>query len=554
MDIARIACRAQVGLAAPPVEVEVFLGNGLPSFSIVGLAATEVKESKERVRAALANAGFEWPAGRITVNLAPADLPKDGGRFDLAIAVGILAASGQVARAGAARLAGQEFLGELGLAGELRPVRGALLAARAAAAAGRELVLPRANAPEMRLLPTLGVRAGADLLEVCAALDGKAALPLARELEWPAAPGGGVHAGLGAGTGAGIGTGMGIGAGAGACVDAGAGVGAGAGVTVPPSLADVCGQALAKRALRVAAAGSHSLLFVGPPGCGKSMLAQRLPSLLPSLAPAEALDVVAIASVAGAGAGAMAAWPVPRPFRAPHHTASAAAIIGGGPRARPGEITLAHLGVLFLDEFPEFDRRVLEALREPLESGVVSISRAGRQAEFPARFQLVAAMNPCPCGHYGDRVRACRCRPRDLARYRARLSGPLLDRIDLRVALEPVGEPEFAAHRLALDRGEAQREVGHDLARILAARERQHARQGRLNAALAGAALERCAQPTREALQTLALAREKLGLSLRGTHRALRVARTLADLEGSEVVSEAQVAEAIQLRRALGAE
>ncbi|MCC6172002.1 MAG: ATP-binding protein, partial [Gammaproteobacteria bacterium] len=224
------------------------------------------------------------------------------------------------------------------------------------------------------------------------------------------------------------------------------------------------------------------------------------------------------------------------------------------PRARPGEITLAHLGVLFLDELPEFDRRVLEALREPLESGVVSISRAGVQAEYPARFQLVAAMNPCPCGHLGDRARACRCRPRDLARYRARLSGPLLDRIDLRVALEPVGEPELAAHRLALARGEVQRELEHDAVRIRAARERQHARQGRLNAALAGAALERCAQPTREALQTLNLAREKLGLSLRGTHRALRVARTLADLEGSEAVSEAQIAEAIQLRRALGSE
>jgi magnesium chelatase family protein len=512
MDIARIACRAQVGLAAPPVEVEVHLGSGLPSFAIVGLPATEVKESKERVRAALANAGFEWPAGRITVNLAPADLPKDGGRFDLAIAVGILAASGQVAAAAPARLAGLEFLGELGLAGELRAVRGALLAARAAAAAGRELVLPRANAPEMRLLPSLGARAGADLLEVCRALDGGAGLPLAHEIEWPAAtPGDAASA---------------------------------------PSLADVCGQAFAKRALRVAAAGGHSLLMIGPPGCGKSMLAQRLPTLLPPLDEAEAIDVAAVSSVAGAPP----AWPVPRPFRAPHHTASAGAIIGGGARARPGEITLAHLGVLFLDEFPEFDRRVLEALREPLESGVVSISRAGLQAEYPARFQLVAAMNPCPCGHHGDRARACRCPPRELERYRARLSGPLLDRIDLRVALETVGEADLAAHRRALDGGEAQREAARDSAQVRAARARQQARQGCLNAALAGTALERCAQPTREALQTLALAREKLGLSLRGTHRALRVARTLADLAGDEAVGEAPVAEAIQLRRALGGE
>ncbi|MFO1455017.1 MAG: YifB family Mg chelatase-like AAA ATPase [Steroidobacteraceae bacterium] len=511
MDVARIACRAQVGLAAPPVQVEVHLGSGLPVFTIVGLAATEVKESKERVRAALANAGFEWPAGRITVNLAPADLPKDGGRFDLAIALGILAASGQVARQGAAALEGFEFLGELGLAGELRPVRGALLAAQAAAAAGRVLVVPRANAAEMRLLPSLAVRAANDLPELCAALDGANELPLAQELPWPAASR------------------------------------AVAGAAESSSLAEVCGQALAKRALRVAAAGGHSLLMVGPPGCGKSMLAQRLPALLPALEPAEAVDVAAVASVAGVAP----AWPVPRPFRAPHHTASAGAIIGGGPRARPGEITLAHLGVLFLDEFPEFDRRVLEALREPLESGVVSISRAGLQAEYPARFQLVAAMNPCPCGHHGSGARACRCAPRVVERYRARLSGPLLDRIDLRVALEPVGEADLAAHRHALDRGEAGRIAAEDLARVRAARSRQHERQGRLNAALGGTEVERRARATRAALQTLSLAREKLGLSLRGTHRALRVARTLADLDDVDAVGEAQVAEAIQLRRGL---
>lgn len=515
MDIARIACRAQVGLAAPPVEVEVHLGTGLPVFTIVGLAATEVKESKERVRAALANAGFEWPAGRITVNLAPADLPKDGGRFDLAIAVGIVAASGQLPRGGEARLAQFELLGELGLAGELRPVRGALLAARAAAERGRVLVVPRANAAEMRLLPALGVRAASSLPEVCEALGGRGELPLAHEL---------------------------------ACNGGQRDRSDFKSDLSSSSLAEVCGQALAKRALCVAAAGGHSLLMVGPPGCGKSMLAQRLPQLLPPLAEPEAIDVAAVASVVGAGS----CWPVVRPFRAPHHTASAAAIIGGGPRVRPGEITLAHLGVLFLDEFPEFDRRVLEALREPLESGVVSISRAGMQAEYPARFQLVAAMNPCPCGYSGDARRACRCAPRELARYRARLSGPLLDRIDLRVALESVGEAELAAHRAALDDGEAGRQAAVMLARVRAARARQHARQGRLNAVLGGVELERCARPTREALQTLALAREKLGLSLRGTHRALRVARTLADLEAAESVGEAQVAEAIQLRRGLG--
>jgi len=382
MSVARVACRAQVGLTAPLVEVEVHLGSGLPVFTIVGLAATEVKESKERVRAALANTGFEWPSGRITVNLAPADLPKDGGRFDLAIAIGILVASDQVGRGAEASLKRLEFLGELGLGGELRSVRGALLAARAAAAAGRALVLPAANAREMRLLPQLAAFAAGHLLEVCSHLAGKCELPAARSA-----------------------------AGTAGWSDAQAAVQAAAPQAArPPSLADVCGQSQAKRALLVAAAGGHSLLMIGPPGCGKSMLAQRLPSLLPPLTDAEAIDVAAVASVAGA-AGLAGAWPVPRPFRAPHHTASAGAIIGGGAQAQPGEITLAHLGVLFLDEFPEFDRRVLEALREPLESGLVSISRAGLQAEYPARFQLVAAMNPCPCGHLGDRARSCRCRP-----------------------------------------------------------------------------------------------------------------------------------------------
>jgi magnesium chelatase family protein len=532
VTVARVACRAQVGLAAPPVEVEVHLGNGLPGFTIVGLAATEVKESKERVRAALANAGFEWPSGRITVNLAPADLPKDGGRFDLAIAIGILVGSGQAGPGAEARLAGCEFLGELGLGGELRPVRGALVAARAAAAAGRALVLPAANAREMRLLPELAAFGAAHLLEAWAHLAGQGELPTARSLaDRPVA--------------------VGPDAGAPPADDpAAAPPAAVAALPSPLSLADVCGQSVAKRALQVAAAGGHSLLMIGPPGCGKSMLAQRLPTLLPALTDAEAIDVAAVASVAGA-AGLAGAWPVPRPFRAPHHTASAGAIIGGGAQARPGEITLAHLGVLFLDEFPEFDRRVLEALREPLESGVVSISRAGLQAEYPARFQLVAAMNPCPCGHLGDRRRACRCKPPALARYRARLSGPLLDRIDLRVALEAVGEPELDAHRAALVDGRAQAQATRDATRLHAARARQLARQGRLNADLAGPAIECHARPTPAAGALLAQARDKLGLSLRGMHRTQRVARTLADLDGAEQVGAPHVAEAIQLRRAL---
>ncbi len=517
MTVARVACRAQVGLTAPPVEVEVHLGNGLPGFTIVGLAATEVKESKERVRAALANAGFEWPAGRITVNLAPADLPKDGGRFDLAIAIGILVASGQAGPAAEAVLARCEFLGELGLGGEVRPVRGALVAAREAAAAGRSLMLPAANARVLRLLPDLAAFAATHLLEVWAHLAGKGLLPAARSV---------------AGT------------------PAGGATAAPAQDVRPLSLVDVCGQLQAKRALQVAAGGGHSLLMIGPPGCGKSMLAQRLPTLLPALTEAEAIDVAAVASVAGA-AGVAGAWPVPRPFRAPHHTASAGAIIGGGARARPGEITLAHLGVLFLDEFPEFDRRVLEALREPLESGVVSISRAGLQAEYPARFQLVAAMNPCPCGHLGDRTRPCRCKPPEVARYRARLSGPLLDRIDLRVALEAVGEADLDAHRAALASGAAQADATAGATRLQEARARQFARQGCLNADLAGPDIEHRAQLTRDASTILAQARDRLGLSLRGAHRTQRVARTLADLDGAAQVGVPHVAEAIQLRRAL---
>ena len=520
MSVARVACRAQVALQAPPVSVEVHLGSGLPSFSIVGLAGPEVKESKERVRAALVNSGFEMPAGRITVNLAPADLPKDGGRFDLAIALGILVAAGQLQPR--VELAGLEFLGELGLGGELRPVRGALPTAAAAAAAGRGLVLPAGNAAELRLLPGLRACAAADLLQVCRALEGREPLtivpdaPPAAALQGESVPGAPLAAG--------------------------------------PELADICGQAQGKRALLVAAAGGHSLLFVGPPGCGKTLLAQRLPALLPPLPAHEALEVAMIASVSHAAGSAAAPWPVPRPFRAPHHSASAGAIVGGGARARAGEVTLAHRGVLFLDELPEFDRRVLEALREPLESGQVAISRAGLQAEYPARFQLVAAMNPCPCGHLGDPTRACRCPPAQRERYRARLSGPLLDRVDLRVALQPVSEAELAEHRR---RGSGAANGSGLSAKVAAAQRRQHARQGCLNAALGPDALERHAGVTDEAWNLMSRARVQLGLSLRGLHRTVRVARSLADLEAGEgsegPVTALHAAEALQLRRAFTA-
>jgi magnesium chelatase family protein len=552
-SLARVACRAQLGLAAPPVLVEVHVGAGLPSLGVVGLPATEVKESRDRVRSALATSGFELPAGRITVNLAPADLPKDGGRFDLAIAVGILLASGQLRVAAAAKsvIADErvahspvrcEFLGELGLGGELRPVQGALVAARAALAAGNSMILPLANLQELRLLGDPELYVAPDLASVVRFLASGEGLPRAVDVIDDVA----VQARTPAAR-------------------------ASVSVSAPAlSLADVCGQHQAKRALVVAAAGGHSLLFVGPPGCGKSMLARRLPGLLPPPDSEEALEIATIASIASRSVPAavpdasnVRAAQARRPFRSPHHTASSGAVIGGGPRARPGEITLAHRGVLFLDELPEFRRDVLEALREPLEVGAVCISRAGLQAEYPARFLLVAAMNPCPCGYLGDRERACRCTPAQLANYRARISGPLLDRIDLRIALESVSEGELAALAPRIPVAPAgdvdvaaalPADEGEDASAartIAAARARQLARCGRLNAQLEAPDLARHARTTPAARTLLANAKRKLMMSMRAEHRVLRVARTLADMEGEETLEPRHVAEAIQLRRAL---
>ncbi|MGH8258403.1 MAG: YifB family Mg chelatase-like AAA ATPase, partial [Steroidobacteraceae bacterium] len=403
MDVATTLCRGQLGLHAPLVQVEVHLASGLPVFSIVGLPAAAVRESKQRVRAAIENCGFEFPAGRITVNLAPADLPKEGGRFDLPIALGILLASRQVTprdpeptrRAPPPR----EFYGELSLTGELKPVRGLLLAAAHAAQARHEILVPRANASEAQVVARADALLAADhLLEACAVMRGEQPAPFARSpARRPAGP--------------------------------------------IPDLTDIRGQYQAKRALVVAAAGSHSLLLSGPPGSGKTMLAQRLPGLLPPLDETEALRSAMIASASAGGFDPRSFGS--RPFRSPHHTASAHAIIGGGPQARPGEASLAHHGVLFLDELPEFDRRVLEGLREPLESGVVAISRTRMQAQYPAAFQLVAAMNPCPCGYLGDSVTECRCTPAQIERYRARVSGPLLDRIDLHVEVPRVPASEL---------------------------------------------------------------------------------------------------------------
>ena len=505
MSLAVVHSRSLVGLDAPEVRVEVHLANGLPSFTLVGLADTEVKESRERVRAALAHAGLGFPHNkRITVNLAPADLPKESGRFDLPIALGILAAAGQV---DAKRLAGAEFAGELSLAGELRPVRGAVALALAhrRAGAGRALVLPAASAAQAALVEGVDVRAAAHLLDVVRALQpGDAATPLpqavapAREAPSPG-----------------------------------------------PDLRDVRGQTAAKRALEIAAAGGHSLLMVGPPGSGKSMLAMRLPGLLPPMDDDEALASAALQGLGAEGFDARR-WRR-RPLRAPHHSASAVALVGGGSPPRPGEISLAHGGVLFLDELVEFGRASLEALREPLEAGRITVSRAARQASFPARFQLVAAMNPCPCGWLGALAagaRACRCTPEAVARYQGRLSGPLLDRIDLQVEVGAVAPAEL----LALPQGEASAVVA---ARVAAARERALARQGRINALLDAADLDLHCALDDAAQRFVQQAAQRLGWSGRSLHRVLKVARSIADLAGSDRLGVAHLGEAMQYRRGL---
>lgn len=502
MTLAVFASRALAGLDTPVVRVEVHVAGGLPVFTVVGLPDTEVRESRERVRAAIVNSGFEFPHGRVTVNLSPGDLRKASARFDLPIALGVLQASQQLSLGGAyadgAALAGLVLAGELSLTGALVPVAQSLALALGVARTdpGATLVLPAGSAAQAAWVPGLRVHGARSLGEVAAWLAGHATLPDACAAAQPAAP-------------------------------------------AWPCLSDVRGQGQGRRVLEIAAAGGHSLLMMGPPGSGKSMLAQRLPGLLPPLRRAAALECAAIADLAG----------VARPFgsvpwRAPHHCASPAALVGGGGRPRPGEVTLAHHGVLFLDELPEFARAALEALREPLETGEVAITRALHRAVFPARFQLVAAMNPCPCGWRGHPQRACRCTPDQVARYAGRVSGPLLDRIDLHLHV-----PAVAPARLKDPPGETSVQVR---ARVRRCRCRQRLRQGCANAALQGAALTQACALDGDAQVWLARALEQAGMSARGAHRLLRVARTLADLEGAGPVRVPHLAEALQYRQGPG--
>ncbi|MGA9028558.1 MAG: YifB family Mg chelatase-like AAA ATPase [Steroidobacteraceae bacterium] len=484
--------RAPEGLGAPLVRVEVHIGPGLPAFIIVGLPETVVRESKERVRSALLTAGFTVPVGRITVNLSPADLPKEGGRFDLPIAIGVLAASAQLS---ARALQGREFYGELSLSGELRETRKLLPALIAGAAAGHELILPAANGLEAGLVGGPRLKLANDLRQVWRALErgtGLSGAPPTAALE-PAAT---------------------------------------------PDLAEVRGQYGAKRALEIAAAGEHGLLMIGPPGTGKTLLAQRMPGLMPPLGRCEALEVASLESAAGrrpSNAGL-------RPFRNPQHTASVASLIGGS-GFRPGELSLAHLGVLFMDELPEFARNALEALREPMESGTVVVSRVKRTCEFPARFQLVAAMNPCPCGYHGDVRGRCRCTAEQVARYRTRISGPLIDRIDIHVELAAVPAEQLLAEAIVPVESSAVVAL-----RVAAAREAQLQRQGKLNGRLTPNEAARLCRIDPASRRLLATAIARLGLSARAYHRVLKLARTCADLAGESNIGPAQVAEAVGLR------
>ncbi|AEJ00807.1 Mg chelatase, subunit ChlI [Nitrosomonas sp. Is79A3] len=499
MSLAVLYSRALSGIQAPLVTVETHIANGLPSFTIVGLPDTEVKESKDRVRSALQNAQFKIPAQRITINLAPADLPKESGRFDLPIALGILAATGQIPND---KLDQYEWAGELALTGELRPIHGALAMTYNASQSGRSFVLPQQNAAEAALVKKATIYAAKSLLQICAHLSGREPLqiyknPFEDNTE--------------------------------------------SGDSAYPDFDEVKGQTHAKRALEIAAAGGHSLLMIGPPGTGKSMLAARFPGILPPMTEAEALESAAIQSLSY-GSFNISNWKH-RPFRSPHHTASGVALVGGGSHPRPGEISLALHGVLFLDELAEFDRKVLEVLREPLESGKITISRAARQAEFPAQFQLIAAMNPCLCGYLGHPNGKCHCTPDQVARYRARISGPLLDRIDMQIEVPAVPQQELMKQQTTGEKSSVIRQ------RVEKAHQFQLDRQGKTNSRLGVKEIDQHCALDNASENLLKQAISRLNLSARAYHRILKVARTISDLSGVKKISNQHIAEAIQYRR-----